>query len=320
MSMAEVLVALFILALGTIGVLTLFPLGMIQMGQALKDDRTAQCAAQADGYMRSYWKQFVIQNPGADPSMFGPSNAFDNPNAGVAPAFQIPAATPLNGATPSYPVFFDPMGTVAPWQAGPSFTFWVAGQGSGTAVPRRGMTQIPGIERACSLMDGLGYNTSGGANVIGSSFDRDTRYNWLWVLQRPTGAAAGVVSMTIVVFDKRAFQFAPPGAEVAFNPIANGASGNVGSTSVSFGVDPGVQKGGWIADLTVIPSSMVMNANFYRVVSSTPNGLGATGQGVDLELQQPIQDTNASPPATSRVFVILSGVSEVFQRPVLTGQ
>jgi Tfp pilus assembly protein PilV len=38
LSRVEVLVAMFIMALGMIALLTLFPLGALQMGQALKDD------------------------------------------------------------------------------------------------------------------------------------------------------------------------------------------------------------------------------------------------------------------------------------------
>ena len=39
LTMTEVLVALFVMALGTIAILTMFPLGMLQMGQALKDEQ-----------------------------------------------------------------------------------------------------------------------------------------------------------------------------------------------------------------------------------------------------------------------------------------
>jgi hypothetical protein len=94
----------------------------------------------------------------------------------------------------------------------------------------------------------------------------------------------------------------------------------LGSTSVSFksGTQLGVQKGGWIADMSVVPAAGVMNANFYRVVSVTDNGVT-----VDVELQTPIQDTSGvggTLPATSRTFVVLAGVSEVFVRPNLESQ
>lgn len=61
LTLTEALVSLFVMALGLLSLLTLFPLGAMQMGQALKDDRAAQTAMQADGYMRMYWQHFVVE-------------------------------------------------------------------------------------------------------------------------------------------------------------------------------------------------------------------------------------------------------------------
>src|SRR5262245_30182545 len=44
-SLTEVLVAIFVLALGLMALLTLFPLGALTMGQAIQDDRAAPPAA-----------------------------------------------------------------------------------------------------------------------------------------------------------------------------------------------------------------------------------------------------------------------------------
>ncbi|HXD86014.1 MAG TPA: hypothetical protein VN641_05955 [Urbifossiella sp.] len=324
MSMAEVLVALFIMALGVIAILTLFPVGMLQIGQALKDDRTAQCAAQADSFMRAYWKQFVVQKqaPGdANMDFTNPGCAFFNPDAGSGGnPHGLPPTPP---GSPSYPVVFDPMGYASSWgpNTSPSFQFWVGN----VNVPRRPLINIASPLRTCSIMDGMDYNANNGAaNVI----DRELRYNWLWVLQRPQGTlpTENTASMTIVVFDKRSFIYVPPGAENAFTSLTPAANGNggAGSTSVSFptGTQLGVQKGGWIADMTVLPPNVaggrgtVLNANFYRVVSVTDNGVT-----VDVELQQPIQDTAASPlPSESRTWVVMANVSEVFVRPNLENQ
>jgi hypothetical protein len=80
LSLVEVLVALFIMGLGTIAILTLFPLGALQMGQALKDDRTAQAAGQADSYMRWYWRHYVIED-----TPYSPNPAIKNPPGVVEP-------------------------------------------------------------------------------------------------------------------------------------------------------------------------------------------------------------------------------------------
>ncbi len=60
-TLTEVLVAMFVMAIGMISLLTLFPLGAMQVGQALRDDRCRQTALQADAYMRSHWRHNVVE-------------------------------------------------------------------------------------------------------------------------------------------------------------------------------------------------------------------------------------------------------------------
>src|SRR3954468_414636 len=47
-TLLEVLVAIFIMAIGMLALLTLFPLGALNMARALRDDRAAQAAANAE--------------------------------------------------------------------------------------------------------------------------------------------------------------------------------------------------------------------------------------------------------------------------------
>ncbi len=61
LTLTEALVSLFVVALGLLSLLTLFPLGAMQIGQALKDDRAAQTAMQADGFLRMYWQTNVVE-------------------------------------------------------------------------------------------------------------------------------------------------------------------------------------------------------------------------------------------------------------------
>ncbi len=93
-TLTEVLIAMFIMAVGMLALLTLFPLGAMQVGQALRDDRCAQAALQADGYMRTYWRHQVAEvlaNKGqpAEPFYW----AMDDPNLWVAPPY---TTTPAN--------------------------------------------------------------------------------------------------------------------------------------------------------------------------------------------------------------------------------
>lgn len=342
MSMAEVLVALFVMALGAIAILTMFPVGMFQMGQALKDDRTSQAAAAADGYMRHYWRTEVVEKGGGTEPFVA---ALDNPDA--RPDSLNAAPNPTKGTqsvaglpTTSYPVFVDPMGYVAPWgsQNTTAHQFWVGNQ----LIPRRSLNQVMAQggnypQRVCSLLDGFSYGTDGQpANTTGV-IERELRYNWLWVIQRPNNADKYTANMTVVVFDKRAFQFAPANAEQVFagspTPTPIGVPNPqvvfvVGATSIQVPTAlrvPAVQKGGWVMDGTV--SGITRHALFYRVVSVTDNpGNPALGiqPTTDLELQTPIRraDGKSGPgiDAYSGTLIVPAGVSEVFERPVLTAR
>jgi hypothetical protein len=147
----EVLVALFIMALGMIALLTLFPLGALQMGQALKDDRCSQAVNAADNYMRTYWKQYVLEQPNnPDPFITAFWNPRNNPYYVAGPGYgqnstvlpTIPAGQMRNlrsnnaitagtlAEVASYPIFIDPRGFEGR-RKNPTFSqevFWVAGR------------------------------------------------------------------------------------------------------------------------------------------------------------------------------------------------
>src|SRR2546421_11874148 len=56
-TLVEVLMAIFIMGIGLMALLTLFPMGALQMAQALKDQRAAEEAASAIGSLRASWKR-----------------------------------------------------------------------------------------------------------------------------------------------------------------------------------------------------------------------------------------------------------------------
>ena len=51
-TLIEVLVAIFVVALGLLALLTLFPLGALSMAQAIKDDRIALMSSNAVSTLR----------------------------------------------------------------------------------------------------------------------------------------------------------------------------------------------------------------------------------------------------------------------------
>lgn len=414
LSLVEVLVALFIMALGAIAILTMFPLGAMQMGQALKDDRTAQAAGQADAFMRWYWQHYIVE----DPSPGSPPNngfsyepfvqAFQNPAIGSGlfpqpyPAYPLPqlmfqagpdpnSTVPWNHEAesgPSYPVAVDPMGDVA--RPGGASQVWVGTDPTFPSVlgllSRRnfappGSALPPGTQpvvnnaaqaqRLCSLMDGLTYTADGRpaddrgqpSEVTGRQVQRELRYNWLWVLQRPHHTDPTTAWITVVVFDKRAHLYVPPGGgEPIFKTVPGTTA--VGQTSARFPARLPVIKGGWVADISTTtftyqdpqpPDAMgnpqppitrtipaVRNCNFYRVASVTDNT--PAGGMFDVELQTPLKPDSRTqwtprftypppPPQPAqypvpnadqdpvwnyqRTFLVLAGVSEVFERTPL---
>jgi hypothetical protein len=322
LSLVEVLTALFILALGVVAILTMFPLGASQMAIAVKENRSMEAAFSADQQMRSYWKHKVVEvNGGSEPFYI----AMTTPNVGsgtethppalpvsLPPVQVAPFLYPTVLGEPSYTVCVDPMGYAARGLT-PASQVWV-GDGGATNVPRRSLNDITSnpltanqlSQRWCSAMDGLGYSDDGVPNP-----DREMRYNWLWFLQLPDKTNRFTANMLIVTFDRRAHMYAPAGSETVYQSTLLGTT--PGTSSVTFTSAPDIKPGGWVFDLTVgTGASKMRNMNAYRVTAVNGN---------TLELQSPIKnptDTiNSSLPYTG-TFVVMRGVSGVYTRPPLT--
>src|SRR3954452_14522484 len=56
-TLTEVLIAIFLMGIGLMAILSLFPLGAAQMAQAIQDQRAAEAATTAAAYARTIWKQ-----------------------------------------------------------------------------------------------------------------------------------------------------------------------------------------------------------------------------------------------------------------------
>jgi hypothetical protein len=153
-TLTEVLISIFVLSIGLMALLSLFPIGAAQMAQALKDQRTAECAFIAGSQGRILWRETCNDtkpnSPGnatfRDPSPDVPASsqrfayAMELPNFNhrgggtarpyalpvtVAPQDIIPIALPdmdkipddTDKARSSYPVFVDPIGWEANYKA-----------------------------------------------------------------------------------------------------------------------------------------------------------------------------------------------------------
>lgn len=313
LSLVEVLTAIFIMGLGVISILTLFPLGAMRMGQAFRDERSALAAYNADQFFRSYWKTYVVEATTPDPFF----SALDQPALGMPPCLPHEA---------SYPVVVDPMGYLA--RAGQPNQNWLGDTPTLTRIPRRNLQIVGNNPLAalalCSLRDGVVTDDNGNPTP-----DRELRYNFLWVVQRPTNANLYYASLTVVVFDRRAHMYAPPGSEQVF-PGINFAPGQ---TQLVLPVPRNqieIRSGDWVMDATIHdPTSGIplgrpgmRHAHFYRVTAITE-----TPGGTQLEVQPPLRipADNLRDPSTGNpipytgTLVLMRGVSGVFIRSPLTG-
>jgi len=320
LTLTEVLVTLAILSFGILAILTLFPLAASQMAIAVREDRSAQAANAADSFMRAYWKtEFVEQNGANEMLPQGAWTAFDDPDgAGSLP--------PAAAGEPSYPVMIDPMGyLVRPGSVGDS---------GASKLARRTLSKLNGNQqysfRACSLMDGMGYDENGRPSAPGGpgTAERELRYNWAWVLQRPVngGANNNVATMDVLVYDNRPYLYASTGMEGVFDTAAPLVV--PGSTSLNLsktaGILPNVKPGMWIMDVTdptvnLPTTNKIRHAYCYQVMTAKPD---LTGNVVYLELQTPLKkaiDPGWTPTSYKGRFVVLRGVTGVYPRAPLMG-
>jgi prepilin-type N-terminal cleavage/methylation domain-containing protein len=287
-TLIEVLVAIFIMGIGMLALLTLFPLGAVSMAQALRDDRAASAAVEAENLALA----FDIRH---DPSVVAGFTT------GAAPG-------------PSNPVYADPWGIVNGGGAVP---------GVSVTIPRTpiaysslpGLTPAAAASRFCTLLDDITFSngaplangtanpfTGGTPDLSTGSLQRAGWYTWAYLLQRPNAASDAVVNMSIVVYQKRPLQLQP--SEFPYN-----AAGAVGSNSVTLAWNPATQfqppirRNSWLLDTSNLVTG-VPHGDFYRVVNATV----VTGANqVIVELDKTLKQNTDS-------MTVMQDVVEVFDK------
>src|SRR5947209_2842187 len=159
-TLVEVLVAIFIMGIGMLAVLTLFPLGALNMARALQDDRAATAAQIATSM----------------------AVAFDLRHDGnVVPAFTPP---PNYQGTKSFPVFVDPYGMLA---GAPNTLGLPSPQPQVRRVnpaSRLGSASSPGFPsgaaRFCSLLDDIGFLQDGTSDLSTGFVNRGGTFTWAY--------------------------------------------------------------------------------------------------------------------------------------------
>jgi hypothetical protein len=274
-TLMEVLVAMFIMAIGMLALLALFPVGAVSMAQALKDDRCAYAAAMAESIANA-------MNVRHDPNVI---TAFANTN-------------PLWGTSNTL-VYVDPYGALS--QLAPAPFGMPLGQGfSPVTIPRVypsfATTILPATDRWFSLPDDIGFTKSGTADTSttgGTIIDRGRRYSYAYLLRLLPSSSENLVQLYVVVYNGRPIQslgFAmgewPYPVAAVFPP--NGLQINVTNSTA--------KRGGWVLDT---------NGNFYRITNITES-VGAT----ILETQQNLPPTMA----VGQYIIVMDNVAEVFDK------
>jgi hypothetical protein len=323
---------MFVMAIGLLGILALFPLGVLQMASSVKDERSLQTAQIVDGNARILWR-LATQNATTEDQMFQfePGlQAFENPD----PAYQtynaaMPKLIDPTSTEPSLPIYFDPIGySVQPGNQ----SVWVAGlsaaAGSQDILPRRNIAPLwlvppyPALtpqqliatrNRLFCLNDDLTFSPQGTANPV----IRDGKYSAAFLVQRPNNLNYNQANVTVVVYRNRPFADTFSAETV----VGYNAALTPGSTSVSFpkaGI-PALRKGTWIllAGRIDTPANTLHQAyayaNFYRIVSVQDDGVQYM-----LEVSPPLRQ--CGPPGTTSYpayIIAMDNVAEIFEKPMM---
>lgn len=292
-TLTEVLVAIFITGIGLMSLLVLFPLGALNMQQAIKDQRSADCARIADSLaraldMRNDGQVFAAynNNPGPAPTGGGSYFAYVDPRG-----CKIVGNSPVGGVAGFNRVY-------------PSAT--------STGID---FTNATAILRWCTLQDEFTYEVDGApatnprfATPVGTgTVERTPRYSWAWMFQQTRATTTGPptpsgVNLTVVVYDRRTL--VPGSATPLEEEIPCAARFNAGSNIATLswsGTKPQLKRGTWILDATTTPQ---INGYWYRVVAVTPTSSNAA----EVELHMNARAGGNGP------AVVMDSVVEVFDR------
>jgi hypothetical protein len=220
---------------------------------------------------------------------------------------------------PSYAVFVDP--------AGYNTTFGNSKKML-AATPGISRQSVSFVETAAdktketlrwfTFLDDI-YFGPGGTPDLGAAgtdpLQRDMRYSWAYLLQRPRTADPSLVNMSVVVFNRRSL--ALNGNLALSEELYTDCNFDVTRNVVTItwtptpGTRPPLRAGEWILDATLPAQSQYPHAFFYRVVSI--NDIAA--DKVEIEVQTPLRGFPNQASNPGRV-IVLEGVVEVFEKGV----
>lgn len=306
LTLVEVLVAIFVMGLGLLALLVLFPLGALSMAESIKDNRMGQIATIALGLARArdLTKDSLVLAAMTNP----PTSAPTIPSGG-----------------PSYPIYVDPYG----YRLQSAGNYFVGTNSTSPATNIRRVTPafltpdpvpdppfagfpVPDpVAQWFTLRDDMAFGDNGTPLPSGiQQIQRSGRYTWAYMCQElqwvgPGSSSTPHVNVTVVAYDRRPLAAGTNGQLIGENTYQAtfDSLSRVVKVNWTAGQDPpAIRPGGWILDA----SSNPIQGAFYRVVGVTQTG----PTSMDLELQTRPQASSAGP--GTGVLVVLEGVSEVF--------
>jgi type II secretory pathway pseudopilin PulG len=301
-TLVEVLVSLFIMGIGMIALLTLFPLGAVNVAMALRDDRAAQAAGNANAFAlaRNLRDDTVIVSE------------FEQELNDVAAAFR--------STGPSSPLYVDPFGV----QSGagrlggltfpntPGIRRVSPGYVTNAPIPADSSTQATRAACWFSLLDDLNFDQNGtAAKNARNAIERGGRFTWGYLLRRARADSQAVVEMAVVVYSNR--PSTPQAGETTY-----AATGKIGENTFTINFvnqnlpKPQLRVGSWVLDTTQDVTGVIRGYS-YRVVDVQDVG----NASVLLELQKPLTaGLNVDPATAPTTFavVVMENVLEVFDR------
>jgi len=323
-TLLEVLSAIFIMGIGLISLLTLFPLGALKMAEAIKDDRAAQAGVNGQVIANAVVMRL---DPDVNAAMLNkqiPSSLFiGSAYAGGTP---FPALT-ISPDGPGLPVLVDPIGALA-YTGQPGWPGWVAypmvQQTPPRGIPRicgqwgpfsqqavgllgAGRPNVAGCLRWCTVQDDLGFVGDGAYQGLtadppswvpggGLGVQRNLVYSYAWMVRMPRAGAPNVVDVSVLVFSGRSIDLVGFGTqEQAYTAVFNGPANTVALYAAGPGSDPpSLRKGQWVLDASMgqnAAGTLSVRGFFYRIVSVSDPILDPSNNTsyVNVEVQTPLR-------------------------------
>jgi hypothetical protein len=291
-TLIEVLVSMFIMAIGMLALLVLFPLGAVSMGQALKDDRCASTASMAENVALA----MNIRHDANITGLLGFSNPINTSGAVYVDPYGVIQGLPPVG-NPLIPT------TIIP-RVSPTF-----------------VTLPPQADRWFCLPDDITFLENGMPDVVntGGHVERGLRYSYAYLLTRPQPTQDTLVQLTVVVYSGR-----PNSGPLTLEP-SYAATNYIGgifmppnppspnSVMVSWTpplqTAPNIKFGSWILDTS--PNN---TPSFYRVANITEGPMPNT---LMLEVLPNIRPGITPPPGSPSIITaitVMENVAEVFDK------